>query len=89
MPQIHDKSWITTGALRIRYTNSIDALISGYTYNGHLYKLVTATFVKDSGNFSNPANAETLLQDFYDLLFVAIPQGARHTYFREMHYSMD
>lgn len=79
----YDKNWITTGALRIRYTESIDALITGYTYNGFLYKLVTATFVKNSGNFSNPANADTLLQDFYDLLFVATPQGARHTYFRD------
>jgi len=78
----YDKNWITTGALRIRYTSSIDALISGYTYNGFLYKLVTATFVRYSGNFSNPANADTLLQDFYDLLFVATPQGDRHTYFK-------
>jgi len=79
----YDKNWITTGALRLRYLNTIDALISGYTYNGHLYKLVTADFVKNSGHFTNPANADTLLQEFYDLLFVATPQGARHTFFRD------
>ncbi len=78
----YDKNWVTIGTLRIRYVNSIDALISGYSYNGHLYKLLTADFVRYSGNFSTPANAETLLQDFYDLLFVATPQGDRHNYFK-------
>ena len=77
----YDKNWITTTALRIRYTSTIDALITGYTYNGQLYKLVTPTFVRFSGHFTNPGSADTLLQEFYDLLFVATPQGDRHTYF--------
>jgi Protein of unknown function (DUF1800) len=78
----YDKNWITTGTLRIRFLNTIDALISGYNHNGHLYKLITADFVRFSGNFTNPSNADILLQEFYDLLFVATPQGARHTFFR-------
>lgn len=77
----YDKNWITTASLRARYTSSIDDFINAINRNGHRYQLVTPTFVKNSGHFSNPANAVTLMQEFYDLLFVATPQGDRHTYF--------
>jgi uncharacterized protein (DUF1800 family) len=79
----YDKNWITTSSLRQRYLLFIDQLIHGFTISGHLYRLNIHTFVKNSGHFSNPANADILLQEFYDLLFTATPQGARHTYFRE------
>jgi hypothetical protein len=79
----YDKNWITTATLRSRYLNTIDSLITGFTNNGHLYKLVTATFVKNSGHFTNPANSDVLLQEFYDLLFSSTPQGNRHIYFKD------
>jgi hypothetical protein len=82
-PINYDRNWVTTSSLRLRYALTISSLINGYTHNGHTYRLNTHTFVRDSGHFSNPANANILLQEFYDLLFTATPQGARHTYFRE------
>lgn len=82
-PINYDRNWVTTSSLRLRYALTISLLIAGYTHHGHTYRLNTHTFVRDSGHFSNPANADILLQEFYDLLFTATPQGARHTYFRE------
>ena len=78
----YDKNWVNTTSLYIRYNETIDRFISGITYNNHLYKLVTTTFVQNSGHFSNPANAETLVQEFYSLLFVSAPTGTRHDYFK-------
>ncbi len=80
----YDKNWITTSTLRIRYYNSIDMLISGFTKSGFLYKLNLPIFVKDSGNFSNPANADILLQDFFSILHIEVPTGTRYTYFRDV-----
>ena len=78
----YDMNWITTTALRIRYKDIIERLVgNGYTYLNHTYILDTVAFVRNSGHFTNPANAATLIQDFYDLLFVATPQGDRHAYF--------
>lgn len=77
-----DKIWISPLSLRVRYVNYIDQLISGYTYNGVLIKLDTVLFVRNSGNFSNPASADTLINEFYDLLFTSRPEGGRNTYFR-------
>jgi len=78
----YDKNWVNTTSLYIRYNETIDKFILGVTYNNHLYKLVTTTFVQNSGHFSNPANAETLVQEFYSLLFVSAPTGTRHDYFK-------
>lgn len=83
----YDKNWITTSSLRIRYQNSIDVLISGFTRAGFLYKLNMPVFVKDSGYFSNPANADTLVQDFCGLLHIEVPTGARFTHFRDVFLS--
>jgi hypothetical protein len=32
-------------------------------------------FVKDSGYFSNPANANTLITEFLQMMFVEVPDG--------------
>lgn len=75
----YDKTWITTGTLRIRFLTTIDPLIDNQFGT---IRLFTASFIRNSGHFSNPANADILMEELYDLLFVATPQGARHTYFK-------
>lgn len=78
----YDKNWITTSSLRIRYNNTIDYLINGLTYNGFLFKLNTATFVRDSGYFSAPAVADTLLTEFLEMMFAFVPDSTRYDYFK-------
>jgi uncharacterized protein (DUF1800 family) len=78
----YDKNWITTSSLRIRYTNTIDYLINGLMYNGFNFKLNNAAFVKDSGYFSNPGNADILVTEFLQMMFVEVPDGERYIYFK-------
>lgn len=78
----YDKNWITTSSLRIRYNNTIDYFISGLTYNGFNFKLNNAGFVKDSGYFSNPGNADILVTEFLQMLLVEVPDGDRYIYFK-------
>ena len=80
----YDKNWITTTTLRPRYNNTIDYLINGLTYNGHLFKVDIASFVKDSGYFSNQEDADTLVTEFLQLMFVKVPEGERYIYFRSV-----
>jgi len=81
LPEL-DKIWISPLSLRVRYVNYIDQLISGYTHSGVLVRLDTVLFVRNSGYFSNPASADTLINEFYDLLFCSRPEGGRNTFFR-------
>ncbi|MFC6267337.1 DUF1800 family protein [Frigoriflavimonas asaccharolytica] len=80
----YDKNFITTASLRIRYLNTIDAFISGFTYNTFLYKLNTPVFVKSSGYFSNPGSAVTLVTDFFTLLHIEVPDPTRFDYFKDI-----
>ena len=80
----YDKNWITTSSLRIRYNNSIDVLINGSTQNGFLFKLNLPIFVKDSGYFQNPGNADILVSNFCELLLVDIPPTDRLNYFKNV-----
>uniref|UniRef100_A0AAU6WRV8 Uncharacterized protein n=2 Tax=Chryseobacterium TaxID=59732 RepID=A0AAU6WRV8_9FLAO len=78
----YDKNWITTSSLRIRYNNTIDFFINGLTYNGFTFKLNNAAFVKDSGYFTNPGNADTLVTEFLQMMFVEVPDGTRYDEFK-------
>lgn len=78
----YDKNWITTSTLRPRYNNTIDYLVNGLTYNNHVFKVDIASFVKDSGYFSNQGDADTLVKEFLQLMFVKVPEGERYNYFR-------
>jgi hypothetical protein len=80
---LYDKNWVTANNLKPRYDVIIDKLLAGYTVNGFLIHLDSANFVRNSGHFSNPANAATLLQEFFDLLFVNTPTGARYSHFEQ------
>lgn len=80
----YDKNWITTSSLRMRYNNTIDTFINGITYNGFSFKLNNAGFVKDSGYFSNPGNADTLVTEFLQLMFVEVPELDRYNYFKNI-----
>ncbi len=79
----YDKLWLTPLSLGTRYNDFITALISGYTYSGVQIKLDTVLFVRNSGYFTNPAEADVLLSEFYKLLFTSTPQGGRSGYFRD------
>ena len=79
----YDKLWITTSSLRYRYAAAIDNLIAGYTANGYTFKLDVVAFVRNSGDFSNPANATTLVNEFLELCFCDMPTGSRYTFFQQ------
>jgi hypothetical protein len=79
----YDKQWITTSSLRYRYAAAIDSLIAGVTYNGYTFKLDVVAFVRNSGDFSNPANATTLVNEFLELCFCDLPSGSRYTFFQQ------
>lgn len=79
----YDKLWITTSSLRYRYAAAIDNLIAGVTYNGYTFKLDVVAFVRNSGDFSNPANATTLINEFLELCFCDLPTGSRYTFFQQ------
>ena len=80
----YDKNWITTTTLRPRYNNTIDYLINGLTYNNHVFKVDIASFIKDSGYFSNQGDADTLLKELLQMMFVKVPEGERYNYFRSV-----
>ncbi|HCQ13874.1 DUF1800 family protein [Flavobacterium sp.] len=79
----YDKLWITTSSLRYRYAAALDNLITGYTANGYTFKLDVVAFVRNSGDFSNPANATTLVNEFLELCFCDMPTGSRYTFFQQ------
>lgn len=79
----YDKLWISTSSLRYRYAAAIDSLIAGVTYNGFTFKLDVVAFVRNSGDFSNPANATTLVNEFLQLCFCDMPTGSRYTFFQQ------
>lgn len=80
----YDKNFITTASLRIRYLNTIDPFISGFTYNNFQYKLNLPVFVKDSGYFSSPQSAIQLVTDFFTLLHIEVPSATRFDYFKDV-----
>ncbi len=80
----YDENWITTSTLRLRYTYTVDLIINGFTKSGFLYKVDLSAFVKNSGYFSNPANADTLVTDFMTLLHLEVSTGTRYTFFRDL-----
>ena len=79
----YDRLWITTNNLKNRYLYSIDSLIGGFTNNGFTFKLDVVAFVRNSGDFSNPANATTLVNEFLQLCFCDLPTGSRYTFFQQ------
>lgn len=83
----YDKNFITTASLRIRYLNTIDAFISGFTYNSFQFKLNLPVYVRDSGNFSSPQSAIALVTDFCSLLHMEVPSTTRFDYFKDIFLS--
>ncbi|MCU0388554.1 MAG: DUF1800 domain-containing protein [Chitinophagaceae bacterium] len=79
----YDRTWITPVSLASRYNDFIIPLIAGFRYSGFLFKFDTVLFVHQSGHFTDPSNAATLVNECYELLFPAKPQGGRHTYFMD------
>lgn len=79
----YDKLWMTTNNLKSRYLYSIDSLLVGFSYNGYTFKLDVVSFVHNSGDFSNPANATLLVNEFLELCFCDIPTGSRYAYFQQ------
>jgi uncharacterized protein (DUF1800 family) len=77
-----DNLWITNANLPNRYNLIIDRLISGYTASGVTTKLDTVAFVKDSGYFTDPGDADTLVNEMLEYMLVQVPSGSRYDYFR-------
>jgi uncharacterized protein (DUF1800 family) len=77
-----DNLWINTAVLGSRYNQPFDTLYNGYIDYG-ITQLNIVWFVQYSGNFSNPANSATLVNDMYDVLLSVVPTGSRHTYFTQ------
>ncbi len=78
-----DNLWVNTAVLRSRYNQPLDLLLEGFNDSNSLTKLDTVLFVKNSGNFSNPANATTLINEMLNLLLAVMPTGSRYTYFTQ------
>jgi hypothetical protein len=79
----YDSTWITPVSLSSRYNDFMPPLLVGFRYSGFLFQVDTVNFVHQSGHFTDPSNANTLINECYDLLFPAKPKGGRHTYFME------
>lgn len=79
----YDNLWINTAVLRTRYSSLIDILLSGFTNNGYTTILNMELFVKNSGHFSNPANATILIDEMLNLMLAVMPTGSRYTYFSQ------
>lgn len=81
---LYDKTWINSSNLKYRYSNFIDDLIQGIT-NLDAPPIIfdTVLYFRNSGNFSNPANATVLLNEFFQLCLVETPTGDRYTYFQQ------
>lgn len=78
----YDKNWVTIATLNQRYKSGwVEWIINGYNFNGFFSKLDVPEFVRTSGNFTDPANATTLLNELFDMYFVSTPQGLRYGYF--------
>ena len=80
----YDKNFITTASLRIRYLNTIDTFITGFSYSGFQYKLNLPLFVKSSGNFTSPQIADNIVTDFFNLLHIEVPDITRFNYFKDI-----
>jgi uncharacterized protein (DUF1800 family) len=79
----YDRTWITPVSLSSRYNDFMPPLLAGFRYSNFLFQVDAVAFVHQSGHFSDPSNATTLINECYDLLFPAKPQGGRHAYFME------
>jgi len=79
----YNRLWITPITLSARYNDFIDALITGYRHNNVLVQFDTVLFTRNSGFFTNPSDAPTLVNECYDLLFITHPVGGRHSYFQD------
>ncbi|MCP9763718.1 DUF1800 family protein [Lacihabitans soyangensis] len=80
----YDKLWINSSNLRYRYSLFIDDLIKGISIpNTPIIVFDTVHYVRNSGNFSSPANANVLLNEFFELCLVEIPTGVRYIYFSQ------
>jgi uncharacterized protein (DUF1800 family) len=78
-----DNLWATTATIANRYNLMMDRLITGYTALGATTKLDTVSFIKDSGYFTDPGNATTLVDELLEYLLVDKPTGSRYDYFKE------
>jgi hypothetical protein len=78
----YDKNWVTIATLNQRYNAGwIQTLLNGYTNNGFTTRLDSPEFVRTSGYFTDPANADVLIDEFMEILFPSKPQGLRYGFF--------
>lgn len=73
----YDKNFTTSTTFRSRYSSIFDRLTNGITYAGATVKYNHPFFVKNSGHFSNPTDANSLVKEFSELLHVDLPTPQR------------
>ncbi|MFN5849989.1 MAG: DUF1800 family protein [Chitinophagales bacterium] len=78
----YDKNWVTIATLNQRYKSGwIETYLNGYTNNGFTTRLDSPDYLRLSGWFTDPGNADTLIDEIMDLLFPSKPKGLRYGYF--------
>ena len=77
-----DRNWVTIATLNQRYKSGwIETYLNGYNNNSFITRLDSPEFVRTSGWFTDPGNADTLIDEFTDILFPSKPKGLRYGYF--------
>lgn len=81
----YDKQWFSFNTLEVRYSIG-KSIIDGKRYfqsGGPSWRISfdVVDYVQNSGNFSNPRNAETLINEVYEILLVETPESFKHEYF--------
>lgn len=79
----YDKLWINSGNIKNRYNSFIETLLIGITSNNTFTKFNVVDYVRNSGDYSNPSNAITLIDEFLELCFCSMPTGDRYNYFKQ------
>ncbi len=81
----YDKQWFSFNTQAVRYSIG-KSIIEGKRYfqSGNPNWRITfnvVTYVQNSGHFTNPRNAEILINEVYKILLVEAPENFQHEYF--------
>lgn len=78
----YDKLWINSNSLIQRYNIHINQLLYDTDLINMGLFLNMPNYIKNSGDYSNPSNAITLINEFLELCFCNMPTGDRYNYFK-------
>jgi uncharacterized protein (DUF1800 family) len=82
---LYDKYWVTSSTIfyRYRFGKTLMDIRNRVTSSGFYTRINydIVNFVQNSGYFSNPENATTLINEIIDLLLIRTPDVSRYNYF--------